>query len=87
LPQADLWGLILPQHFDDMATTRQNGLLPSNGQRGAVSVDRKQMSYMFVFWRVADDPTRNGPTWYERSTNMRRHEDWISVDVTAVFRQ
>jgi len=32
-------------------------------------------------------PTRNGPIWYERSTNMRRPEDWILVGVTAVFRQ
>jgi hypothetical protein len=38
-------------------------------------------------FRVADHPTRNGPIWYERSTNMRRHEDWILVGVTAVFRQ
>jgi AraC-type transcriptional regulator len=37
--------------------------------------------------RFADHPTRNGPIWYERSTNMRRHEDWILVGVTAVFRQ
>src|ERR1019366_6315574 len=29
---ADLWGLISPQHFDDMATTRQTGLLPSGRQ-------------------------------------------------------
>jgi hypothetical protein len=39
------------------------------------------------YFRVADHPTRNGPIWYERSTNMRRHEDWILVGVTAVFRQ
>jgi hypothetical protein len=38
-------------------------------------------------FRLADQPTRNGPIWYERSTNMRRHEDWILVGVTAVFRQ
>jgi hypothetical protein len=41
-------------------------------------------SHNFLF---ADHPTGNGPIWQERSTNMRRHEDWISVGVTAVFRQ
>src|SRR5271157_3456648 len=53
-------------HFSGLPTTRQTGLLPSNGQRGAVSVDRKQTSYMFVFWRVADNPPktiRPKPDW------------------------
>src|SRR5713226_10271948 len=31
-------------------------LLPSRGQRGAVSGDRKQMTYAFVFWRVPRHP-------------------------------
>jgi hypothetical protein len=39
------------------------------------------------YLRIAEHPARNGPIWYERSTNMRRHEDWILVGVTAVFRQ
>jgi hypothetical protein len=35
------------------------------------------------------EPRCNSDTWgsHERSTNMRRHEDWILVGVTAVFRQ
>ena len=35
-------------------TSRQ--LLPSRGQQGAVSGDRKQTTYAFVSWRVARNP-------------------------------
>jgi len=38
------------------------GLLPSRGQRGAVSGDRKQTTYAFVSWRVADHPPNSGIT-------------------------
>jgi hypothetical protein len=37
-------------------------LLPSRGQRGAVSGDRKQTTYAFVSWRVADNPGVDGAT-------------------------
>src|SRR5208282_1449455 len=45
-------------------STSQNpvsGQLPSRGQRGAVSGDRKQTTYAFVSWRVADNSAGKWP--------------------------
>ena len=38
-------------HFDDYRVNQACGL-PSRGQQDAVSGDRKQTAYAFVFWRV-----------------------------------
>ena len=84
--------LTVSMNFADMlaAGLDRNGILLRDVERDRdlspieTIAHERAASDNFMF---ADDPTSNGPIWYERSTNMRRHEDWMLGGVTAVFRQ
>jgi len=79
-----------PSWFSSRFCGQEEGLTSAPRSESVVNECNRDFSpatNLVSNFRVADHPIRNGPIWYERSTNMRRHEDWILVGVTAVFRQ
>src|SRR5712692_3919484 len=60
-----------------MTFWRTTGLFPSRVQRGAVSVARKQTTYVYVFWRVHREPgTIAKATRLTTSPVCRLHREW-----------